>query len=64
MTGWPRVDILAELGQNLYSKEISKISNKYGELLHFAKLKHSKLYGDDKPIDRVKIRRFRKEMRK
>ena len=34
------------------------------ELLHFAKLKHSKLYGEDKQIDRVKIRRFRKELRK
>ena len=34
------------------------------ELLHYAKEKHSKLYGSDKPIDRVKIRRFRKEMRK
>jgi hypothetical protein len=27
-------------------------------------MKHSKLYGSDKPLDRVKIRRFRKEMRK
>ncbi len=34
------------------------------ELLNYAKQKHSKLYGSDKPIDRVKIRRFRKEMRK
>lgn len=34
------------------------------ELLHYAKLKHSKIYGDEKPLDRVKIRRFRKELRK
>ncbi len=34
------------------------------ELLKYAKIKHSKLYGDDKPLDRVKIRRFRKELRK
>ena len=33
------------------------------ELLKYAKLKHTKLYGE-KPLDRVKIRRFRKELRK
>ena len=34
------------------------------ELLHHAKLKHSQLFGEDKPLDRVKIRRYRKELRK
>lgn len=34
------------------------------ELLTCAKAKHAKLFGENKPLDRVKIRRFRKEMRK
>jgi surface carbohydrate biosynthesis protein len=36
MTGWPRVDIWADLGLDLYSKEISKIRMKYGSFLLFA----------------------------
>ena len=34
------------------------------ELLKLAKERHAKLYGQDVPIDRVKIRRFKKELRK
>ena len=34
------------------------------ELLRLAKLKHAESFGDDAPIDRVKIRRFKKELRK
>lgn len=34
------------------------------ELLTYAKLKHAKVFGEHKPLDRVKIRRYRKEMRK
>lgn len=34
------------------------------ELLHWAKLKHARQFGEGHPLDRVKIRRFRKELRK
>ena len=34
------------------------------ELLRLAKLKHAESFGNDAPIDRVKIRRFKKELRK
>ena len=34
------------------------------ELLRLAKLKHAESFGDDAPIDRVKIRRYKKELRK
>ncbi len=34
------------------------------ELLRLAKIKHADEYGDEAPIDRVKIRRYKKELRK
>ena len=34
------------------------------ELLRLAKLKHANEYGETAPIDRVKIRRYKKELRK
>jgi hypothetical protein len=34
------------------------------EILRLFKLKHEELFGEDKLIDRVKIRRFMKEFRK
>ena len=34
------------------------------KLLELAKNKHMEVYGDDQPINRVKIRRFKKELRK
>ena len=34
------------------------------ELLRLAKIKHVESFGDDAPIDRVKIRRYKKELRK
>ena len=34
------------------------------ELLRLAKLKHANEYGEDAQIDRVKIRRYKKELRK
>ena len=34
------------------------------ELLRLAKEKHAKMFGEEKKLDRVKIRRFKKEFRK
>jgi len=34
------------------------------ELLRLAKMKHADAFGEDAPLDRVKIRRFKKELRK
>ena len=34
------------------------------ELLRLAKIKHAEEFGDEAPIDRVKIRRYKKELRK
>ena len=34
------------------------------ELLRLAKIKHADEFGEDAPIDRVKIRRYKKELRK
>jgi len=34
------------------------------ELLRLAKIKHTEEFGSEAPIDRVKIRRFKKELRK
>jgi hypothetical protein len=49
-----------------YNKKIERRKEREFErdLLKYAKIKHSKLFGDNKPLDRVKIRRFRKELRK
>ena len=34
------------------------------ELLRLAKIRHTEMFGEGAPIDRVKIRRFKKELRK
>ena len=33
-------------------------------MLRLAKIKHAEEFGDETPIDRVKIRRYKKELRK
>ena len=51
---------------NAYNKKVQRRKEREvdRELLRLAKEKHSNEYGDDAPIDRVKIRRYKKELRK
>ena len=51
---------------NAYNKKVQRRKEREvdRELLRLAKIKHANEFGDDAPIDRVKIRRYKKELRK
>lgn len=51
---------------NAYNKKVQRRREREvdRELLRLAKIRHSNEFGEEAPIDRVKIRRYKKELRK
>lgn len=51
---------------NAYNKKVQRRREREvdRELLRLAKIRHGNEFGEEAPIDRVKIRRYKKELRK